>query len=268
MKYVVDNDLHIHTHLSICSDDDEQTPINILQIAKKRKMKTICITDHYWDDAVPCNTGVNWWYEKQNFEHISQSLPLPKDDEVRFLFGCEVDLDSSLHVGLPRSRWDDFDFIIVSTTHFHHLTAEGMGNYDEPTLAKVWVKRLEAVLNSDLPFKKVGIAHLACGLIAMDSREKALRILDLIPESEMKRLFKKAAELGAGIELNYDDIKCKDEEVKTIYRMFHIAKGCGCKFYLGSDAHERVAFDNVDVAFARAIDILGLEEEDKFLLAD
>ena len=266
MKYSIDNDLHIHTALSVCSGDINQTPANILQIAKKRGLKTICVTDHYWDDLVECNTKYNWWYRKQNFAHISQLLPLPKDEKIRFLFGCETDLDSSYRVGLPRERWDDFDFIIVSTTHFHHMIGEEWESPSNQDLANLWVKRFETVLNANLPFNKVGIAHLACGLIQMHSREDCLRVLELIPEMEMRRLFKKAAKLGVGIELNYDDIKCKDEEVSTIYRMFHIAKDCGCKFYLGSDAHSLDVFENVDVFFSRAIDILGLREDDKFVL--
>ena len=48
--------------------------------------------------------------------------------------------------------------------------------------------------------------------------------------------------------------------------MFKIEKECGCKFYLGSDAHERHAFDGANEAFSRAIDILDLKEEDKFVL--
>lgn len=266
MKYIIDNDLHIHTHFSVCSDDSEQTPANILKIAKERGLKTICVTDHYWDDAVPCNTKVNWWYEKQNFANISQVLPLPQDEEVKFLFGCETDLDSSYQVGIPKERWKDFDFIIVSTTHFHHMVGEEWENCNNETLAKLWVKRLDAVLDADLPFEKVGIAHLACGLIYYQSREEYLNILDLIPVEDMRRLFTKCAKLGVGIELNYDDIKCVDEEVDRVYRMFRVAKECGCKFYLGSDAHERWAFDNVDKAFARAIEILGLQEQDKFVL--
>ena len=266
MKYVIDNDLHIHTRLSICSNDEEQTPENILQIAKERNLKTICLTDHYWDGLVPCDTKVNWWYEAQNFSHISQSLPLPKDKDVRCLFGCEVDLDSSYRVGLPRERWDDFDFIIVSTTHFHHMCGEEWENCDEQALADLWVKRLDAVLRMDLPFQKVGLAHLACGLIDINSRERYLRVLDLISAKEMQRLFTKAAMLGIGIELNLGDVNCKQEESEIVFRMFHIAKACGCKFYLGSDAHSLGAFKNVDVAFARAIEILDLCEEDKFLL--
>jgi histidinol phosphatase-like PHP family hydrolase len=215
---------------------------------------------------VACDTKYNWWYRKQNYAHISQSLPLPADEDVKFLFGCETDLDSSYCVGLPRERWDDFDFIIVSTTHFHHMIGEEWENCTEEDLARLWVKRFEAVLNADLPFGKVGMAHLACGLIYMNNHESYLRTLDLIPTEDMQRLFMKAAKLGVGIELNYDDIKCKDSEVETVFRMFRIAKECGCKFYLGSDAHSLKAFEGVDEIFARAIDILGLNEEDKFVL--
>ena len=193
-------------------------------------------------------------------------MPLPKDDEVRFLFGCETDLDSSYQVGLPKERWKDFGFIIISTTHFHHMTGPEWENCTNQTRAILWVKRLEAVLNMDLPFHKVGIAHLACGLIDIKSRENYLEVLNLIPKKDLQRLFTKAAQLGVGIELNSADVGCSDEEIDTVFRMFYIAKECGCKFYLGSDAHERWAFKDVDVAFERAINLLNLQEEDKFVL--
>ena len=266
MRYPIDHDFHIHTHLSICSGDPEQTPENILQIAKARGLKTICITDHYWDDAVPCHTKYNRWYAKQNFAHISEALPLPKDPEVRILFGCEVDMDSSYRIGIPPERWKEFDFILVSTTHFHHMTGEEWENCDENGLAELWVKRFEAFLSADLPFGKVGIAHLACSLICRDSREAYLRVLDRISDEDMQRVFTKAAALGVGIELNYGDILCKEEEAARIFRMFRIAKEAGCKFYLGSDAHERKELENLSSAFERAIDVLELKEEDKFVL--
>ena len=52
MRYVVDHDFHIHSQLSICSNDPEQTKERILAYAKECQLKTICITDHYWDEAV------------------------------------------------------------------------------------------------------------------------------------------------------------------------------------------------------------------------
>ena len=264
-RYILDNDLHIHTFQSTCSTDEGQTPEAILKIAKERGMKTICLTDHYWDDLVPSNTLYNWWYEQQNYDNIAKSLPLPKDDEVRFLFGCEVDVDSSNRIGLPKERWDDFGFIIVSTTHFHHMIGPEWENRTPQQNAKLWIERFDTVLNADLPFGKVGIAHLACGLIG-NSKEDTLASLDAIPEEELKRLFTKAADLGLGIELNVDDLKFNDEEADTVLRMFRIAKACGCKFYFGSDAHERDAFEGVDPILERAIDLLDLKEEDKFIV--
>ena len=48
--------------------------------------------------------------------------------------------------------------------------------------------------------------------------------------------------------------------IKTFYET---AKGCGCKFYLGSDAHSPSALENAPEIFERAIDVLCLEEKDK-----
>ena len=71
MKYIIDNDLHIHSHLSLCSGDEEQTCENILSYAEKNNLKTICITDHFWDSAV--KKDYEWdWYDVQDFEHISK----------------------------------------------------------------------------------------------------------------------------------------------------------------------------------------------------
>ena len=46
-----------------------------------------------------------------------------------------------------------------------------------------------------------------------------------------------------------------------------VAKACGCKFYLGSDAHGRDGFAGVDKLFGRAIDLRDLQESDKFIPA-
>ena len=265
MRYKIDHDLHIHTKLSICSEDEAQTPNNILRIAKKMGWKTICVTDHYWDENVPCNTLVNWWHEAQNFMHISKVRPLPQDDEVTFLFGCEVDVDSDNKVGISKERWDDFDFIIISTTHFHHITGPYGEKESYEATAKCWVERLDTVLNTELPYEKVGIAHLACSLIAK-SREDLLKSIEMIPTEEMRRLFSKAAKLGVGIELNYCDLNFKIEEADIILRMFRVAKDCGCKFYFGSDAHSITTFENVSEVYERAIDLLDLREEHKFLV--
>jgi histidinol phosphatase-like PHP family hydrolase len=86
-------------------------------------------------------------------------------------------------------------------------------------------------------------------------------ILDLIPDAELMRVFKKAAEVGVGIELNYYDIRNATE---STLRPFRIAKAQGCRFYLGSDAHHPRDLDPAIAGFENVIDRLGLTEDDKF----
>ena len=116
MKFIIDHDLHIHSQLSLCSQDPEQTPENILRWAQAQGLRTICVTDHFWDEAVP---GAIPRYEIQNYAHVSQSLPLPQMENVRFLFGCETDLDKYLTLSISPEKYDLFDFILVATTHLH-----------------------------------------------------------------------------------------------------------------------------------------------------
>ncbi len=262
MRFTFDHDLHIHSNLSSCSKDPEQTPENILRYAIKNNLKTVCITNHFWDETVE---GASNWYSKQDFAHITKALPLPQADGVRFLFGCENEIDKNLTLALSPERYDKFDFIVIPTTHFHmQIALHDEQRESAETLADAWVKKFDAVLNMDLPFHKIGIAHLACGLIAKKPRELFLQTLETIPLNEMQRLFKKAADLGVGIELNADDFKFEEHEADTILRMFRVAKDCGCKFYFGSDAHSVEELNNAEKLITKAINMLDLKESDKF----
>ncbi len=268
MKFKYDHDLHIHTHLSACSGDKRQTPEYILEYARTNKLHTVAVTDHYWDRTVPTPSP---WYEPQNFDNIVNSCPLPSYDGVKFLFGCETDMNRELTIGIPKERYNDFGFIIVPTTHMH---MKGFTIYPEDADSEarkslLWVKRLEALLNSDMPFNKVGVAHLACPLIfkSAEGRGRYLKTLELIPGVEMERLFAMAKERGVGIELNSADLSFSDSETDTVLRMFKIAKNQGCKFYLGTDAHHPEDFKDAYEIFDRAITLLDLKESDKFDIA-
>ena len=263
MKFQIDHDYHIHSKLSSCSRDPEQTGDRMLDYARKNGLSRICVTNHYWDSAVE---GASGWYKPQNFEHISKDCPLPKADGIEFLFGCECEMDKFMTLGMPVQRFDDFDFVIIPTTHLHMtgftITAEDAES--KHRTAELWVERLEALLNMPLPFHKIGIAHLACGLINKKSRQDFLETLKLIPSEDMEHLFKKAAKLGCGIELNQSDMSFSEEEADIVLRPFRIAKECGCKFYLGSDAHHPKDFENAKEIFERAVTLLDLSEDDKF----
>ncbi len=265
MQYTIDHDLHIHSHLSTCSRDEEQTPERILRYAREYGLSTVCLTNHFWDETV---AGANEWYKAQDFRHVTRALPLPQETGVRFLFGCETELDRHLTLGLSEERMESFDFIVIPVTHFHKV---GFTLFEEEaenavTKARAWIRRVRAVLEMDLPFHKVGLAHLACPLISRDWREEYLHTLSLLPQAELYDIFRRAAALGVGIEINTRDFTFTEAEGEQILRLFATAKDCGCKFYLGSDAHFTAFFETAQQTFARAISLLDLQESDKFHL--
>ena len=266
MRYRIDHDYHIHSYLSPCSSDPRQSAENILLYAKENKLGSIAVTDHYWDKTV---AGASSWYAPLNFDHLSKIRPLPRDGETEFLFGCESDMRYDLTVGIPEQRYDDFDFIILPTTHLHMgpFTIDPEKGKSHQYRAEMWVRRLEALLASNLPFGKVGLAHPACKLIYRDTRDDYLKTLSLIKDEDMERLFAEAARLGLGIELNKSDMSFAENEMDIVLRMFRIAKYQGCKFYLGSDSHNPARFKDAIEIFDRAVGLLDLHEDDKFHIA-
>ncbi len=264
MRYISDNDLHIHTYISMCSGDPEQDPNRILAYAKKNGFRDICITDHFWDEKIP---GATPYLAKENLDALKSILPLPKEDGIRFMFGCETELHKSGTLAIARETFDEFDFVAIPINHFHMdgFTIEE-SDYNKPErVAQLWVERFLHVLSMDLPFEKIGFAHLSCELMATSSRSAHIEVCDLIPEDGMKRCFSLAAERGAGIELNFETFfDYTGDELDRIMRMYRTAKNEGCRFYFGSDAHHPSDFERSKEKFERVVDLLGLEEKDKF----
>ena len=256
----IDHDLHIHTELSSCSRDPEQNAAFLLEYAKTNGLTTICVTDHFWDETVP---GASNWYKPQNFEHISKILPLPEAEGIRFLFGCETDMDKYCTIGVSKERMKALDFIIVPTTHLHMTGFTHRGDEDVAERAELWVKRFEALLDSDMPFEKTGIAHLTCGLMY---RAHHLEVLSAISDEDMIRLFRRSADCGLGIELNFPALKLTDESRDIMLRPYRIAKEEGCRFYLGSDAHHPAEIAKAPENFAKIVELLELDDSHKFVI--
>ncbi len=262
MRYVVDHDLHIHSYLSLCSGDSRQNNEAILRYGEENGFRTLCLTDHMWDSSVPGAEGMSF-YEVQNYEYISKALPLPKSDSARFLFGCETDLNRNLTVGISKELIDKLDFVIIPTTHLHMhgFTCEGSEGVSER--AELWCRRFDAVLDMELPFHKIGIAHLTDGLLYSGHH---IEVLNSISADEYYRLFAKASKVGVGIELNFNSFGFEGADLQTILLPYRIAKEEGCKFYFGSDAHRPEALVSAKKNFENIVDLLGLTEYDKFRL--
>ena len=267
--YVIDHDLHIHSKLSLCSSDPQQTASRILNYAEKSGYSRICLTDHFWDTAIP---GSPEWYTIQNLDHIRQALPLPQSENVRFMFGCETEMDRHFTIAISEKTMEQMDFIIVPTTHLHMsgLTIDTDIGFDEDGIKRrreLYIERFAHLLDADLPFRKTGIAHLTCHLACKEPEDGIYRLIDGISDQVYRELFTSAAAKGLGIELNFDAFSYNETQKESIYRPYRIAKACGCRFYLGSDAHHPKDLDCALANFREIVSALGLEESDKFIPA-
>lgn len=258
--FPIDHDLHAHTVLSACSGDPKQSAQALLDHAKKNGYTLQCITDHLWDSAVP---GSSAWYAPQDIDHVRQNLPLPKDDQVRMVFGCETEFCGGKKLGLHESHFDLFDFIVIPPNHFH------MRGFVRPLevdtaekVADLLVERLEEISELDLPFEKVGIAHFN-GIIC-----QGWELNDVLHAVDLRRfaaVMARFARLGAGIELNascFGETYRQDPEVHL--NLIRIARAQGCKFYLGSDGHFPQDLDSIQRNMPAVIEQLGLTADDLY----
>ncbi len=259
MRFLCDHDLHIHSHVSPCSGDPEQNPENILKYAVENGFKTICVTDHYWDDTIPSPYGTG---AGQTTKAIRSILPLPQADGVRFLFGAETEMDRDFTIGVGPEMASELDFIVVPLNHLHMDGFSCRGDENAAERADLIVRRFDALLESNLPFHKVGLAHFTDGLIY--TAGKNTDVLNLIPEAEYRRLFKRTAMLGIGVELNMDALDMDREKDRDELRIYEIAREEGCKFYYGSDAHTGKTLKRSKQNAEKIVDLLDLKEEDKF----
>ncbi len=261
MRFIVDHDFHIHSTISPCCHDETQTPEAILSYAKENGLKKICLTNHLWDENVK---SVGVWHPEQRFDFITKALPLPQDENVKFLFGAEAEMDYKFTLGVSEEHLDCFDFITVSTTHLH---LEGYTVKKRPQkpeeAAELWLKRFEALLKKDLPWHKMGVSHLTGRHVFKADHPKAV---SLLKTDDLYNIFSECSKKGIGIELNMKSIFNSEEEKEALLRPFFIAKECGCKFYLGSDAHKVEALKSAKENFLNIVDSLDLKEEDKFIL--
>jgi len=261
MSFAHLEDIHCHSVLSSCSGDPAMTPQAILEHAEKHEYRMVCLTDHLWDAAIP---GSSNWYAPQDIEHVMQSCPLPQG-KVPFFFGCETELPANGIPALAKDHFDLFDFVVIPPNHMHMNGLVRPDGIDTPQkMARLIEDRLENLLAQDLPFEKIGIAHLNCNLMFKEG--SALDVAAAMDESRLLRIFENYAKAGAGIELNGYDFNELDARPEDTLRTFRIAKAAGCKFYCSSDAHHPDTLNRVPDVLPRVIDALGLTEEDRYAI--
>ncbi len=261
MRYIADHDFHIHSTISPCCSDSEQIPENILQYAKDNGYSKICLTNHFWDETVECETH---WHPDEYIAPVCSVLPLPQAENVEFLFGAEADMDYNFTLGISKEHLDLFDFIVISTTHLGLVGNTVRSELKTPEeAANIWFERLNAVLDMDLPFHKIGIGHLTTGHIFEGN---PCPVVECMKDDDLYGVFNKCAQKGVGIELNIRTLNLSRYEKDILLKPFKIAKKCGCKFYLGSDSHSTEALKTAKANFEDIITELDLQESDKFIV--
>ena len=213
--------------------------------------------------------GASRWYTPQNYDHVRQSLPLPQAEGIEFLFGVETEMTKDNILGISPDRYDAFDFIIVPISHFH-MVGFALSEEDAATVegrANRFLTKLDAVLAMPLPPHKIGLAHLANDTLGGRDLSMYCQVLRQITGERLRALFTKAAALGVGIELNTSCLAFRsEEEAQAVTDFYTVAKECGCKFYIGTDAHHPAQLVGQKDVAQRFIDRLGLTEEDRFYM--
>lgn len=254
-------DLHCHSTLSACCHDARMTAQAIYAHAQQCGYRAVCLTDHLWDSAVP---GSSAWYAPQDIEHVRSVLPLPAGN-IPFFLGCETELPANSAPALLREHFDLFDFVVIPPNHMHFRGLVRPEGVDTPEkMARLLEDRLENLLMLDLPFEKIGIAHLSCDIL-QDTLAGA-DIMRAMDESRMLRIFSGLAHAGAGIELNVFAFYPWEERKEDLLRVYRIAREAGCRFYLGSDAHTLESMDLVVSFLPQVVDALGLTEADRYTI--
>ena len=264
--FPIDHDLHCHTHLSGSSNDPKQSVANILAFAKAHNYVAQCFTDHFWDAPdVPGSKGT--YLDGCGLAHISADLPLPDGGPVRLEFGCETELSADGVLGLAPDHYDRFGFIVIPSNHFHMTGFVRPADCDTAEKrATLLVSRLETLCGMDLPWEKVGIAHLNCGLTFREGAPSD--VFDAIDEDRYRAAMRFFAEKGAGIELNCSCFTNRDfaRRPESHFRLFQMAKEEGCRFYLASDAHHPAELSLVPDIGPSVVSALGLGARQLFRL--
>jgi len=274
--FPLNHDLHCHPYLySVDVNDEKMSVESVLNFAKTAGYKRVCFVPHFWDEDVPIPSNDKWltdYLKKESFKHIGGMLPLPIDDEVQLLFGCEAEFYGCDKLSVSPKRYGHFDMMVISLVHYFYDFVRPDKYKDPEKHGEILLMQLEGFVEMDLPWSKVGVAHLNFdGAVwqrddVREFRDAMFNSFTELPEGRLRSVFSKLAKYGAGIELNaggfYQGWDSDNKKAGQLH-LFKTAKEAGCKFYCGSDAHNynELALDNL----YGIVDLLGLTSDDMFI---
>lgn len=267
-------DIHAHTHLSLCGQDNA-TIANYVKQAKENGVSLIGIADHMWDKEIPYHEnmrhaksagpsggeGVINWYKAQPIEHCRQilaELNETDNESVHFVFGGEVDYCPGLGAAITRKNAEMLDFMIVPNSHTHHVMDKA--DY-EP-----YQKHADFMLRATMEICTAETAPLVTALAhpfdAVCCPYPTDYIIDCLTDSQLIEVFSAANENNIAAEINGASFECiADIKNSGVFRVLAMAKKAGCLFTFGSDSHSGTG-QSVLPYCSQVAELLGLTESD------
>lgn len=269
-------DIHAHTHLSVCGQDDA-TIENYIKSAKRNGISLIGIADHTWDREIPYHEnmrhakgagsnggeGVVNWYKSQPLEHcrkIFTELEGVDTQGIKFLFGGEVDYCPGVGAAITLKNAEKLDFMIVPNSHTHHI----MDKADYEPYQKHADFMLRATMEICTSETAPLVTSLAHPFDAVCCPYPVDYIIDCIKDEQFIEVFSAAAEANIAAEINSASfVNIKDIKNSGVFRVLQMAKKAGCLFTFGSDCHTAKGQDSLSLCSVVA-DLLELTESDIF----
>jgi histidinol phosphatase-like PHP family hydrolase len=264
MKNFIKHDIHLHTYLSKCCHHEDQTPANIIKIAKELGLEMIGFADHVWTNP---DLKPNGFYQGQ---HENQIIDLRRDlgsldTDLRILVGCEADTIAPGKFSITAEFAEKLDYVLLACNHLHIHDLIAQPESDKP--CDIAAHLLTMFRSGVQCGWATSIVHAFMPLGFPDSFEK---VIEEISDEEFLDAFGIAAENDVAIEitLGYLCGKYKDDpdselswSLDTPGRILSMAKKAGCRFTFGSDAHN-LAYMRFLPKLSLLIDAAGIEKED------
>ena len=229
MDKILKNDFHVHSYHSPCADESRSHPYQILEYAQKIGMETIGFADHF--AQYPPYASPKWTNNGIEIVHTLKDEIKSLSTPVRVLIGCEADVIEGATLSLDTDGAQNFDFIIISASHFNLPGIPQPLSKDTLSVARHYVDTLQTALKFDFistiahPFKTPG-----------DPLGPIGEYMSRIPDRELSLIAEMAYEKHIAMEINA--ILARDPAyLYHIKRFILICKEIGVRFTYGSDAH-------------------------------
>jgi histidinol phosphatase-like PHP family hydrolase len=230
--------------------------------ARKLGLTKIGFSDHFGDGNIP---GARGFYRAHPFEHNAQlkaELAAVNEPGLKLYFGCETEYHTPRReVGITEAEAEQFDFVVVPNSHTHMMMPK---DFYEPyeKHKEFMIEAYNNILDCNVSRYILSMAH-PFEAVCCPYDNKIL--MKLMSDDEYKRLFDRTAEKGIAIEINTSGkAGLSEQEIydSEPFRLYRIAKECGCKFTFGSDSHNNVEHNSYAETCESYVKALGLKEAD------